>query len=300
MLLFWLAYKLKYGCPFYIHKDILCCFYSSDDASGRNDDDTTSEQKQASVDLEASSAERGRRSERGSDRDRERDLERDKERELERYERERERERARRDRDRENRLREAERVYEEREREWENRERDRERLRLHDKEREKERERDRRREIKEQEEESDEDERRKHRYRGSLQDEKRKRRHREREEDVADCIREQEEAALAELAKRHKPSPDNAAMANNETAINVEESAHTRVEEPAAVLQSMSMFDSDSDEEPPQSKSTGFTSNIWILRVILDLLAYKLAIDRLLSTFLHCITYIDVEQLIRV
>lgn len=50
----------------------------------RNNDDTTSEQKQASMDLEASSADRGRRNERGSERDRERDLEHDEEREVER------------------------------------------------------------------------------------------------------------------------------------------------------------------------------------------------------------------------
>jgi IS5 family transposase len=70
----------------------------------RNDDDAASDQKQASVDLEVISADRGKR----GDRDRERDLEVEKERELERYERERERERIRRDRERENRLRETE------------------------------------------------------------------------------------------------------------------------------------------------------------------------------------------------
>lgn len=226
-----------------------------EETSVRNDDDAASDQKQASVDLEVISADRGKR----GDRDRERDLEVEKERELERYERERERERIRRDRERENRLREAERLYEEREREWENREREKERQRLHDKEREKECERDRRREIKEQEEESDEDDWHKHRHGGSMQEERRKRRQREREDDAADRAREaEEEVLLAELAKRQKPTPDHALVANdtNDVVTEKEAAAISIVKPsnnaPATVFEPMSMFESDSDEEPPQ------------------------------------------------
>ncbi|XP_024365355.1 RNA-binding motif protein 25 isoform X3 [Physcomitrium patens] len=228
----------------------------SENVSGRNDDDTISEQKQSSADVEASSVDRSRRSERGSERDRERELERDKEREVERYERERERERLRRDRDRENRVREAERLYEEREREWESRERDKERQRLYEKEREKDRERERRRVIKEQEEESDDEDRRKPRYRSAAYDEKRKRRHREYEEDEADRIRELEEEASAELVKRHKPSPEHAVVANDENDMDVGDKpvpSIDYVEEPVLLPASpahvVSMFDSDSEEE---------------------------------------------------
>jgi len=237
--------------------------FVSENVSGRHDEDTISEQKQSSADLEASSADRGRRSERGSERDRERDLERDKEREVERYERERERERVRRDRDRENRVREAERLYEERERDWESREREKDRQRLYDKEREKERERERRREIKEQEEESDDDERQKRRYRNTAYDDKRKRRHREYEEDAADRIREHEEAVLAESVKRQKPSPVlHPVMSFNENDMDVDERDPPPVEEPvllpAPPAPIVSMFDSDSEDEADPSTYHSF------------------------------------------
>jgi hypothetical protein len=95
-----------------------------------------------------------------------------------------------------------------------------------------------------------------------VQEERRKRRQREREDDAADRAREaEEEVLLAELAKRQKPTSDHALVASdaNDVVIEKEAAAISIVKPsniaPATVFEPMSMFGSDSDEEPPQGKA---------------------------------------------
>ncbi|XP_057508293.1 RNA-binding motif protein 25 isoform X1 [Actinidia eriantha] len=166
----------------------------NDAGEDKNDDETTSDNKPISEHdrPETSSPDRSRRHDRRG-RDKERDQKREKERELERYEREREQDRARREREREYKIKEDERRYKARVKEWESREREKEYLRKLEKEKEKEREYKRKREIMDQEDENNDadSKRRKHKSSGS---EDRRRWLREKEEDLADRLKEEEEA----------------------------------------------------------------------------------------------------------